>query len=229
MRNDGSRPQPVPRALQVAAGLSWRLFVVAAAIVAVALVVARLRLVFLPCLVALFLATLLSPPTRALIRRGWPRSLAALAAILGSLTVAAGVGWAVAVPAAGELDDLDLGVRSGIERVREWLVEGPLGLSERQVDRSIERGLDELRSNGGTIAGGLVSGTLLLAEAVAGALLTLVLLFFFLKDGERMWSWIAALFPPSTVLTSRRSAPGPGERWAPIWAVSPQSDLSTPS
>jgi predicted PurR-regulated permease PerM len=99
------------------------------------------------------------------------------------------------VPVADEVHRLDLDVRGGVERIGDWLVDGPLGLSERQVDRSIERGFDQLRANGGVFASGLLSGTVLLVELVAGVLLTLFLLFFFLKDGDRIWDWVVRLFP----------------------------------
>ncbi len=45
------------------------------------------------------------------------------------------------------------------------------------------------------IAGGAISGALLIGELIAGFLLTAILLFFFLKDGDRLWSWLVQLAP----------------------------------
>jgi predicted PurR-regulated permease PerM len=82
----------VPRSLRVAAAVGWRVLVVAATIVLLALTVARLRLVFLPVFAALVIATALVPPAVWLARRRWPRTLATLAVMLGAALVLAGVG-----------------------------------------------------------------------------------------------------------------------------------------
>jgi predicted PurR-regulated permease PerM len=195
MQPEGSSHEAIPRPLRIAAGLSWRLMVIAAAVVVLAIVISRLRLVFLPLVAALLLATVLTPAAAALRRRGCPAALAALGVLAGALAALAALVWAVAVPVAAELDELDVGVRAGIERVADWLSNGPLGLSEAQIDGAIERGFEELRSHSGTIAGGLISGTVLAVEVLAGTALASVLLFFFLKDGERIWGWLLGLFP----------------------------------
>lgn len=188
---------PVPRPLRVAGGAAWRLLAVAAAVYVVALVVANLRLVFLPVFAALLLATFLTPPARWLMRHKVPAALAALLALCGALVVLAGVLAAVSPQVADEVGPLDVGVSGGVERVEEWLVDGPLGLPERRVADVVDRVEEQLRANAGMIAGGFLSGAVIALELVAGALLTMVILFFFLKDGERIWSWALGLFPPS--------------------------------
>jgi predicted PurR-regulated permease PerM len=184
-----------PQPLRALAALSWRLLVVGAVVVALALLLARLRLLILPVFAALLLAALLVPALQALRRRGWPRGLAAVTVAIGGLASLGGLVAAIAVPVAAELDAVDGGVRQGVERVGDWLAAGPFGLSERQVDQAIERGFDELRSHGGELAGGVLAGTTLALELLVGTLLTLFLLFFFLKDGDRLWAWTVRLFP----------------------------------
>jgi predicted PurR-regulated permease PerM len=184
-----------PRPLRALAALGWRLLVVGAVVVALALLLARLRLLILPVFAALLLAALLVPALQALRRRGWPRGLAAATVAIGGLVSLGGLVAAIAVPVAAELDAVDGGVRDGVERVGDWLAAGPFGLTERQVDQAIERGFDELRSHGGELAGGVLAGTTLALELLVGALLTLFLLFFFLKDGDRLWAWTVRLFP----------------------------------
>lgn len=185
----------MPRSLELAAALSWRALICAAAVVLAAVILARLRLVVLPIAVAVLLATVLTPPTRALRRRGVPAGAAAATVLLGALAALAGAVTLVALPVWDERDRVDRGVRGGVERMGDWLVDGPLGLSERQVDHAIGRAFDQLRDHGDAIAGGLVSGGLLALELLAGSLLALVLLFFALKDGERLWSFVVGLFP----------------------------------
>ncbi|MEX1142475.1 MAG: AI-2E family transporter [Thermoleophilaceae bacterium] len=195
-RSSGSPPvaEAVPLWLRVATAFSWRLLVVAAAVAIVAIVADRLRLVILPVIAAMLLATFLAPVTTWLDERGLPRALAALLSILGGFAVLAGAAALIGPPVAGTVDELGEEVTDAIDTVERWLVDGPLDLSEEQLGDAINRSADQLRDNVGTITDSVITGAVLVAEIVAGALLTLVLLFFFLKDGRRMWDWILDLF-----------------------------------
>jgi predicted PurR-regulated permease PerM len=185
----------VPYQLQVAAAIAWRFLVVAAAVAVVALALARLIVVVLPVVLALFLAAVLDPPARWLRRRRFPPALAALSLVAASILLVAAVVAVVAPRAADDVGALGANVEAGIETVTTWLLEGPLEVSEDELERWQERGVDELRSRTGTIAGGALGGAYLVVELVAGLLLAVVVLFFFLKDGDRIWPWVVRLFP----------------------------------
>ncbi|MEX2446631.1 MAG: AI-2E family transporter, partial [Dehalococcoidia bacterium] len=186
-----------PGPLRVGAALSWRLLVVAAAIALVAYLAARLRVVIIPAFVAALITTLLYPLADAL--RAWrvPRTLASVLAFTAGLLVLVGTAAAILPPVIDDLADVDglqADVESGIDRARDWLVQGPLQLSAEEVDRYLDRGLAELQANAQRFAGGAVTGALLVVELFAGAALTVVLTFFFVKDGERFWEWFIRLF-----------------------------------
>jgi putative heme transporter len=185
---------PVPRPLQIAAAWSWRLLLVGGAIVGLVLAAAQLRLVVLPVMLAIVLAALLSPVVRLVGRSGMPHGLAVGLTIIASLVVLGGLVTLMAPRAIDEFAELDVSVQDGIETVQGWLVDGPLGLSERQIESTTERAIDEVRSNAGVISQGAVTGAFLLVEVLAGLSLALVILFFFLKDGTRIWAWIVGLF-----------------------------------
>jgi predicted PurR-regulated permease PerM len=161
-------------------------------LVVIALV--RLRLVVLPAIIALLVSTLLAPVALWLRDHGWPRLLATWVVVLGALLVLAGTLAILGPQVADELDDLGRSVREGTERVLTWLAEGPLQLSRQEVDRYIDRALESIRQNSQAITGGILQGAVLVGEIVAGILLTLVLLFFFVKDGDSMFEWIAVRF-----------------------------------
>ncbi|CAA9507482.1 MAG: hypothetical protein AVDCRST_MAG13-2614 [uncultured Solirubrobacteraceae bacterium] len=183
------------RGLGAAATVSLRILLVAAAAALVVYVLVLLRLVVLPVILALLVATVLAPPAGWLRRRGAPAALAALAVMLGALVAFAGV-FALVIPTAiAELDDVGATAREGLDEAVRWLTRGPLGLSEAQIDRAIDQGLDRLRGSGEGLAGSAARGALLLAELVTGVLLAVVLVFFFLKDGRGIWEWVVNRIP----------------------------------
>lgn len=193
---DEARPRDeVPRSLRVAAEFAWRALVVAVALAVLALLAARLRTIVLPLLVGLFLATLLHGPARWLWERGIPRALAALAVVVGALALLAGAVAVVVPPVAEEFGELDVSIEGGVERVTNWLVDGPLGLSQSRVSDWRERAFEEGRSQAANVLGGLLGGAFLVVEVVAATLLTIVILFFYVKDGDRLWPWVVRLFP----------------------------------
>jgi predicted PurR-regulated permease PerM len=185
----------VPASLRVAAALAWRILVVAAFLLVLGLAVARLRLVVVPSFIALLLAAFLTPPTRRLRSLGVPSSLAALLTMLATAAVIAGIVAALAPQVASEVDEIDLSATEIRDDFENWLVTGPLDLSQERVAELFDRVDREVRQNQGTIAAGAFSGALVAVEILAGLALALVVLFFFLRDGPRMWAFLVGLFP----------------------------------
>jgi len=184
----------VPNWLAVATAYSWRLLIVGAAILALAVVVARLYLVFLPLFAALLLATILSPAVDALARRGLHRGLAAAVSMAAGLGLLAGLAALIGPPFVRELDALSAEVTDAIDRAEEWLVDGPLDLSQQQLGDAVDRAAEQLRDNVGALTQTALSGAIVVVEIATGAALAIVLLFFLLKDGGRIWEWVLGLF-----------------------------------
>ena len=172
------------------ASYAWRFLVIAAAVVVLGYVVVKLRLVFIPMFVALLVASILQPAAEWLRSRGWPPLLAAWTVLLGSILVIVAI-FAAIVPAfVRELDNLGRELEQGFDRVVRWLGEGPLNVTEQQVDGYIERGVEQLRDNIGIVGGGVFSGVVKTGEILAGVLLAFVILFFVLKDSDKITSWL---------------------------------------
>jgi len=184
----------VPRGLAVASAVMLRVGILAAGAILLGIAALRMLLLVLPVIVALFLATLLAPGAGLLERRGWrPAAAAGLVCLLATL-VLLGL-FALVVPAfVAQLGDLGTSVREGTERVARLLA--PVGVSEGEVSAMLDRALADAQGSGREVAGGLLSGALMLAEWAAAIVLTLVLTFFFVKDGDRLWAWVVDLFGP---------------------------------
>lgn len=189
------RPDPIPRWLRISSELAWRSLLVAAAIAVLALLVSRLRVVFLPVILALLVSTLLVPPVTWLQRRGIPRAIGALVAVGVALLVLAAVVTVVAPQVKQQIDDADISVSSGVDEVAIWLTDGPFGLERAQVREYRQRFERELEGRSGSLATGALGGALLVVEVIAGLVLAVVLIFFFVKDGRRMWAWFVTRFP----------------------------------
>jgi putative heme transporter len=189
------RPDPIPRWLRISSELAWRSLLVAAAVVVLALLVSRLRVVFLPVIVALLLSTLLVPPVTWLQRRGVPRLAGTLVAVGGAVLVLAAAATVVAPEVKHEVENVDVSVSSGVDRVAEWLSDGPFDVDPATVLEYRERFERELGERSGSVATGALGGALLVVEVVVGLVLAIVLVFFFVKDGRRMWAWFVTRFP----------------------------------
>ena len=185
-RAEGAR-STAPRPLAVAAGWSWRLIAIVAALALVAVLLIQLRIIVVPVIVALLATTVLHPPLQWLQSRGWPRLLATWAVVLGAATIVAAIVAALAWQVAGDVDAIDVNVEQGVDDVEDWLVEGPLGLSRGDISDAYAQAREWATSGDGLLASGVLSRAVVAVEVVAGLLLAIVLVFFFLKDGDRMW------------------------------------------
>ena len=185
----------VPRILVAASELSWRFLVCVAAVAVVVFLLSKISFAVIPVLIALLASTLLVPPTQWLERRGLPD--AAATALVFVLAVGGFIGLLalLAPQVAGEFDTLGAQVREGVDKLGGYVADLPVGMTETQVQKQIDRIDERIRDNGGAIGSGLLSGAQFAAQLATGLLFTLVLLFFFVKDGSRLWAWVLRLFP----------------------------------
>ncbi len=183
-------PTGSPIWLRSFSDIAWRLLVVAGLLILLGLAAARLRLIFLPLLAAIILATALLPAKRALRRRGWPNTLATIVVVGGAAVALAAVGAGAAATVAADFNELNIDIENGFSRLAEGIADS-LGIPQERIDSAIDDVIEAARGNAGTLAGGLFSGVLVLAEVVAGGALMLVLLFMIVKDAEQMQRAIA--------------------------------------
>ena len=86
---------------------------------------------------------------------------------------------------------------TGLGQVRQWLREGPLNLSDSQLNGWIESAQKTITENsreGGALTQVTEVGTAV-GHVFAGFFIVLFSTFFFLSDGGRIWSWLVRLAP----------------------------------
>jgi predicted PurR-regulated permease PerM len=195
-----SAPEPaprhgVPRSLVTASELGWRFLVVVAAVAVLAYALWYVRLVALPAFLALLLATVLVPPVRSLRRRGLGPGAATAVVFFSGLLVVLGLATLIVPPFAAEVGTLTDTITGGAQELGRLISSGPFGLSPTEVQSAIDGLSDRLHASSGDIASGVLTGAMIAGQIAAGVLLTLVLLFFFVKDGPRLWAWAVRMFP----------------------------------
>jgi putative heme transporter len=165
--------------------------IVAAAVVLAALAVAHLRVVVVPVAIAAILASVATPFVDRLQRHRIPRAASALMVVASGVGAAGAVALLVVRGVVDASDDLTASFDDGVVRIEEWLRTGPLGLeTESLADLRAQAGDWIGGAAGGGVAGSALAGAIVVGELVAGLVLTIVLTFFFIKDGHTIWSWI---------------------------------------
>lgn len=150
--------------------------------------ITQLKLVFIPMLLALIIASALRPVMRFLLARGAKESLAAAITLIGSVAVFGGVVTLVVFGIRGEWDTLFTSASEGLDALQELLTSGTLPLDSAQIDSVRESVIAFATSS--QFGSGALAGVSVAAEIVAGLVLGLVVLFYFLKDGPRIWSFL---------------------------------------
>lgn len=192
VRRQGSGREPGPGPwgdlLGRVAVRSGQVLVVGALIVALVVVLVQLRLIVVPFMIALLIASAVTPVVQRMSRLGAPRGLAAIAAVLTGIG-AIGLAVAFVVNAIrGEYDELRDQAGQGIEELRSYLVDGPLPIDQGQLDQAGASLVETVQ--GEQFRDGALSGAVAAAEGVAGLFLTIVILYFLLKDGPRIWAFV---------------------------------------
>lgn len=170
-----------------------RLVIIAAAVFVLGWVVGELWVIVFPVIVALIVSTVLVPAVTWLRDRKVPSGLASAMVVFGFLAAVVGIIAALTPQVAGQAPELADSAARGLQKIRDWLTGGPLGLSEGQITRAIEAVQEKLRNSATAISSGLFSTIGAATSAVINLVLILMLTFFFVKDGHHFLPWMKTL------------------------------------
>lgn len=189
--------EAVPWSMRVAAAWSWRVLLVGAVIAGLLYLLWMFRLVMLPVFVAMLLTALLQPTVSWLRRLGAPHLLATAVVFVGGISIVGGTFYGLSELVIAGLNDLGDAVTRGIEQVRLWLEQGALPLQFETLNELTNRAQQWVQDNIQRVTRGAVTTVTVVSRLLAGLLLALVVTFFFLYDGGRIWGWLVKLFPRS--------------------------------
>lgn len=184
------RAEIISHALKWTASWSLRFIVVVAATWVVLRILGMFWSVLLPVAVALLVTTVLWPPVRWLRARGCPPAVAAAGGLLLAVIVVGGIIAATAPTVSSQWGDLVNQSVAGVNQLRDQLQQGPLHIRPEQIDQATNSITGRLKSSGNQIATAVWGGITLAGQVLIDAALSLILTFFFLKDGPRFLPWL---------------------------------------
>lgn len=146
----------------------------------------QLKLVVIPLLIAIIVAAAAAPVILWL-RRFMSNLLAAWVTLLGGTIVFGSIITLIVLAVRDQWDELAKSAVQGFDQLLTWLQEGPLPIDEQQIEDARDATIDFLTSS--QFGTGALAGVSAAANFLTGALLAVVILFFFLKDGDSIWNF----------------------------------------
>ncbi|MCR2791492.1 AI-2E family transporter [Microbacterium sp. zg.Y625] len=185
----------VPRTLRVATAYAWRFLVLAGAVGVAIWLVIQLKLLVIPLLVAILVSALVWPGFSLMLRHRFPRWLAIVLSVVGTLAVVTGLLWL----AVWQITDGWASVQSrtvdATDEFRNYLITGPLHLTADQIDAFLAQGWNLLQEQVELLWTGALAIGSTVGHVATGALLALFILVCILADGAGIWRWTVKLFP----------------------------------
>ncbi|MEV4413669.1 AI-2E family transporter, partial [Catellatospora sp. NPDC049609] len=155
----------------------------------------KISIVIVPLLIAMLLTALLAPAVRWLAHIHVHRSLATAIVVVTGLGAVAGTLTMVINQFVNGLPDLTKNAAEGIQQIQTWLKNGPLHLTDRQMDSALNSVTQTITTNKDTLTTGAITTATTVFEVLSGLFLVIFALFFFLRDGRVIWRFLLRLVP----------------------------------
>ncbi|MFF8968872.1 AI-2E family transporter [Streptomyces sp. NPDC014995] len=157
---------------------------------------AEVRTAVVPVLLALLGSALLRPFHRRLVKARVNRSIAAGVTCVAVLAVVGGAVYIVVVALVDSGDEIVASLKRAARDLARHF-----GAAGTSLDDLASNARELLTKFGGTAASGVISGVSVVGETIAMAVLALLLVFFFLRDGDRAVGTLRSVAPHGTADT----------------------------
>ena len=162
----------------------------------------QLTLVLIPVLIAIILASAIHPLLAWMRRKGVPSILATWIALIGLLAILGAIGWLITVAVRNQWDELVSSASDGIASLQDYVQHLPFQIDEQQIEDARQSVVDFLTSS--SFGSGALAGAAAAANFVTGLVLMIVVLFFFMKDGPKIWEFLLRPFTGSSYDRAKR-------------------------
>ncbi|ROS28426.1 putative PurR-regulated permease PerM [Rathayibacter sp. PhB127] len=173
-----------------------QVLVVLALAAVLVLAMTQLTLVLIPVLIAIILASAIHPVLAWMRRKGVPSILATWIALIGLLAILGAIGWLITVAVRNQWDELVSSASDGIASLQDYVQHLPFQIDEQQIEDARQSVVDFLTSS--SFGSGALAGAAAAANFVTGLVLMIVVLFFFMKDGPKIWEFLLRPFTGSS-------------------------------
>lgn len=197
----------IPMGVEIGGQFAWRLLAIGAVVVVVGFVVAQLRDIVIPLLIAVLIASLLVPLVNLLVRHKWPRGIAVAVAMLLTLGIVAGLILLVASQIRAGSSDIATRAVASFDDFKAFLAAPPLEINEADLNGYIDQLVKAAQADSSVFVTGALSVGTTGLHVLTGFLLVIFSTLFILIDGKGIWGWVVRLFPRR----ARRAVDGAGK------------------
>lgn len=173
-----------------------QILLIAAVSVGVVWLLLRVSVVVIATILALILAAAVYPLVRWLVNKKWARLPATITALLGILALLSGLIAGIVFAVRNEWDELSSSAVEGWQELQNFIMTSPLPVDTAAIDTALQRATEFLTS--GAFIGSALTGISAATEVITGLVLMIVILFFFLKDGPKIWNFTLRWFHGGT-------------------------------
>jgi len=175
-------------------GYAWRLAAIGVVAWGLILLITPLQTLILAMFFALLVAAWLMPLTNLLARR-LPRWLAAVISLLAFAVAVGVVVTFIGLQTVSQWEGISQAFNQGVLDLQTWLREGPLQVTDAQLTSIYTSVEDFIRSSGGDIALGVLSGVgSVLGVGTALAAAVFILIFILIQPSE-LFAWFVRWMP----------------------------------
>ncbi|KQQ05472.1 MULTISPECIES: AI-2E family transporter [unclassified Rathayibacter] len=205
-REQRPEPTPAPTVWRDGAGRfalrCLQVIIVLALATVLVFAMTQLTIVLIPVMIAIILASAIHPVLAWMRRKGVPSILATWLSLLGLLAILGAVAWLITVAVRNQWDELVSSASDGISSLQDYVQHLPFQIDEQQIEDARQTVVDFLTSS--SFGSGALAGAAAAANFVTGLVLMIVVLFFFMKDGPKIWEFLLRPFTGSSYDRAKR-------------------------
>ncbi|WP_084252995.1 AI-2E family transporter [Devriesea agamarum] len=197
--------QEIPIGYRRIAAWGWRFLVAVAVLWVLAKIIAPITTLVIPVLVAVLLAAFLMPLVKLLTKYTFlPRGASAGIVLIGMVAVVSGMFVLAGRQLMEESGKISEATVIGFQKVTQ-IASDTFNLDLNNLNQYTDQLIREVQSHSGSILQGALTGFSTVSNIVAGLILCLFTLFFFLASGDRIWRWVVCLLPAQARIPAHES------------------------